>query len=213
MRRIRLIDPDILPDGGVLRADQVQALCTASDLIERAEAWAAERDAAYAARLDQALAEAREQAYADGLKALLEASAAYRGATRTLHGKLTGLLRDCLGHVFRERPAEDVLHAAILPVLSSITIDEDVAIVVHPSRVSALETALVRASKTIGEARIGVETDLALGPEECRIYTDTEVINAGADVITERLIGALAQHLSAAEAEGATAPGQERIDG
>ncbi|MEO0624494.1 MAG: HrpE/YscL family type III secretion apparatus protein [Pseudomonadota bacterium] len=211
MRRIRLIDPSILPDGGVLRADQVRALCTASDVIDRAEAWAAERDAAQSAHLEQARAEATERAYADGISALLEASAAYRNATQQLQAKLTDLLRDCLGHVFRERPAEDVLHAAIRPVLSSITIDEDVAIVVHPSRVPALEAALVRAAETVGKARIGVETDPSLRPEDCRIYTDAEVINAGAEVITERLITALSDHLAGPTAK--PAPTQEQRDG
>lgn len=216
MRRFSLADPAALPDAGVLRAAELRALSDASEIIRSAQAKAAAREAEQAKRLEAALVEATERAYADGLRDLAAAAAAYGAATDALSTKLTDLLRQCLIRVFRARPAKKVLLATVAPVLSKLTGAREIAVAVHPSRAEALEAALAEAQTALSGIEIAVETDPALDPEDCRIFTESDVINVGAPVVIERLIGALSDHLAAAEKateEGRESDPKEMSDG
>lgn len=192
MQKVRLTDPSVLPECGILSARDVHALCDASAVMDAVDQWAEARKSEHLLALDASLTEATERAYADGLRDLGRAVELYRTAASKMEHRLSELLAECLYRVFHEHPPAELLRATVTPVLATISAGEEVAISTHPSRSVALEEALQASTEVTEALHLNLVPDAGLDPSECRIFTETEVIEVGVDVLVDRLLGALA---------------------
>jgi flagellar biosynthesis/type III secretory pathway protein FliH len=204
MRRLQILDPDRFAGWDVIPA-AVLAECEAADSVLRdAELWAADRREALTREVEAERASAAASAYADGLLQFSAAVDELRRATNALNGRLLDLLRTCLRQALMTIPAEEFLQAAIQPVLRVLPEGQGISIAVHPDRVADLDLALARTGHELpGGLKADVVPDPTLAEGACLVFTRSDVFDVSIEVMTDRLIEAVALHLNEADDENA----------
>lgn len=204
MRQLQLLDPGRFAGWDVIPAS-VLAQCEAADLVLReTEAWAVARRENLTREAEAERARATATAYAEGLQSFSAAVDDLRQATAALNGRLLDLLRTCLRQVLSDIPPDAFLQAAIQPVLRVLPEDQSLSIAVHPDRIADLDAALARVGHDLpGGLKADIVPDPTLEPGACLVFTRSDVFDASIEVMTDRLIDAVALHLNEADHEDA----------
>jgi flagellar biosynthesis/type III secretory pathway protein FliH len=205
MKQFKILDPASLPTSGVIRAEDLDAMIVASDIIAATEDWAAQQREDLVRHIEVERISAYADAYAEGLIELLDAAELHRTATSLMGDKLNFLVRKSVHHVLEQWPPEEMLKASISPVLADVEKEGEITISVHPSRTSDLRKAL--ATFIDDDLAVSLSEDPLLSVTGCVIYTPSDVINVSVDVLVDQLIEGLSGYLKLAE----TAQ-QEEID-
>ncbi|MCU0910044.1 MAG: hypothetical protein MUE98_01455 [Rhodobacteraceae bacterium] len=204
MRRIRLLEPDRFSGWDVIPAALLAECEQAQSVLREAEAWAEAKRATIGHEIETARAEAHAEAYAEGLRQFTEAVRESRAVVADLNDRLLDLLKTCLRQVLATIPADELLQSSIAPVLRVVPAGQPISIAVHPDRVADLEAALAGVARDMaGGFAAEALPDGTLDRDACLIFTQTDVFDVGIEVMTDRLIDAVATHLKAAQDTGA----------
>ncbi|OED49572.1 hypothetical protein AB838_05785 [Rhodobacteraceae bacterium (ex Bugula neritina AB1)] len=191
MRRIELPGPAPRPANGIIRGELLAAVNEADACVTAAKEWSLQEQARIARLAEDAEAKARQSGYEAGLQLFAEAGSKLDAAREALAGRVEQLVEQCLLQVLGGMPKADLFEATLTSVLSELRSETALVARVHPDHASALAQAIHAVRNSFGSRiQISAEFDQSMPADDCMIYTDTEVINAGVPVMVEQLIDA-----------------------
>lgn len=192
MRQIDVLHPAALAGARIIKADNLDRLIRAHDVLAEAEAWAMARKAALADEIQAECRAAHERAYHQGLVQFTDAVARYGHETGALADRVIGLVRACLSRVLSDLPQDQVLMDLIAPVLREIRSDQNITVMVHPDRLADLKAALAQRAQTLAPGvDLTARADPAVDRDDCLLYTEEEVFTVSIPVTCDLLCRAL----------------------
>ena len=191
MRRIELSGPSPKPANGIIRGDLLAAVNEAEACVAAAKEWSLQEQHRVAHLAEEIKTKARQSGYESGLQLFAEASKNLDSAREALVGRVEQLVEQCLTQILGSVPKADLFEATITLVLSELRSETALVARVHPDYARVLPQAIQSFQNSNGiRTQIKVEFDHSMSADECMIYTETEVINAGVPVMVEQLVQA-----------------------
>jgi Flagellar biosynthesis/type III secretory pathway protein len=187
-----MLDTDVFPPDGLLKAESFQRLRSA----EAIEVAARKKAAGYLRRARETARQirkkARETGYAEGLLRFSQAVERLDAAQGDLQTRLEALLRQGLQGVLRRVPKEEWLTAILNDVAGELQAEPEIVVMTHPVNMRALAAAIASLKQRNPDLLpIRPESNPQMGRDECLVYAGLEVIDVGIPVVVEEMIAAL----------------------
>jgi len=187
-----MLDTDVFPPDGLLKAESFQRLRSA----EAIEVAARKKAAGYLRRARETARQirkkARETGYAEGLLRFSQAVERLDAAQGDLQTRLEALLRQGLQGVLRRVPKEEWLMAILNDVAGELQAEPEIVVMTHPVNMRALAATIASLKQRNPDLLpIRPESNPQMGRDECLVYAGLEVIDVSIPVVVEEMIAAL----------------------
>lgn len=187
-----MLDTDVFPPDGLLKAESFQRLRSA----EAIEVAARKKAAGYLRRARETARQirkkARETGYAEGLLRFSQAVERLDAAQGDLQTRLEALLRQGLQGVLRRVPKEEWLTAILNDVAGELQAEPEIVVMTHPVNMRALAATIASLKQRNPDLLpIRPESNPQMGRDECLVYAGLEVIDVSIPVVVEEMIAAL----------------------